>query len=509
MLTIVDYLVIAAYLVGVVAFGLLAGGRQKTTTDYFLGNRDLPWWAVAFSVVATETSTLTVIGVPAVAYAGSLTFLQLALGYIVGRLVVSVLFLPRYFEGELVTAYAYLGARYGDGMRATASLTFMVTRLLADGVRLFATAIPLRVIAVSAGLEVAYWQIILAIGIATVLYTFVGGIRAVIWMDVIQMFVYVGGAVLAIVVLLGRVPEDWLLQAGEMGKTQLFVFDTGNGLNGLLTQPYAFVTAVLGGAIFSMASHGTDQLIVQRLLTCRDLKESQKALVVSGIVVFVQFAIFLVVGLLLWARYAGATAADLGLQRLDEVFPKFIIEGLPPGVSGFILAGIIAAAMSTLSSSLNSLASSTMLDLYERFRGVKLDEVRGLRLSRWSTLVWGAIFVVFANLFESQENPVVELGLAIASFTYGGLLGVFLLGLVNRRTRQADAVISFLVTIAAMVFIIFGVWYSPTAGWIFALDPSEAMREELALVPIAWPWYTLIGSALTLTIGSLMALRHR
>jgi solute:Na+ symporter, SSS family len=507
MLTIVDYAVIAAYLIGVIILGLKAGGKQKSTTDYFLGGRNIPWWAVCFSVVATETSTLTVISTPAVAYGGALTFFQLTIGYLLGRIVVSLLFLPRYFRGNLTTAYAFLGLRFGDGMRGTASVTFLLTRLLADGVRLFATAIPIKVITDSAGLEMSYFQIIILIGIVTIIYTLIGGIRAVVWMDVVQMFIYVGGGVLAMIVLLARLPEGWLTPAEAAGKLQ--VFDFSGSFTDFLTNPYMFLTAVIGGAVFTMASHGTDHLIVQRLLTCRNLRDSQKALAGSAVLVMAQFALFLFIGLLLWAYYNGASVQDLGLTRGDEIFPRFIIEGLPPGVSGLILAGILAAAMSTLSSSLNSLASSTMFDLYERITGKTILEEKALGISRLLTLFWGLVFMVFANLFTGLDNPVIELGLAIAGYTYGGLLGVFLLGLINRKTRQPDAILAFLVTIICMAWVIFSVWYDPSAGWVIHFYPSAAEKATLGLRSIAWPWYTVFGSALTLAVGSLAALRHR
>lgn len=509
MLTTLDYTVIVVYLIGVAAFGIIAGGRQKDTTDYFLGGRDLPWWAVCFSVVATETSTLTVIGIPAVAYLGSLTFLQLTFGYLIGRVVVSILLLPRYTEGQLVTAYAFLGQRFGDTMRGAASLTFLGTRLLADGVRLFATAIPLRVIADAAGLSFTYVEIIAAIGIITIIYTLIGGIKAVVWMDVVQMLIYLGGALWAILVLLGEVPAAGWADAAAAGKTQILDLGAGESLSMWLTEPYAFITAVVGGAIFSMASHGTDQLIVQRILTTRTLGDGQRALIGSGFLVMVQFALFLLVGLLLWMHYDGATLDALGLTRGDELFPRFIIEGLPPGVSGLVLAGIVAAAMSTLSSSLNSLASSSMLDLYERWKGEAIPQGTALTVSRGLTLLWGIVLIGFASLFRSQDNPVVELGLAIASFTYGGLLGVFVLGLVNERISQGAALVSFLGTIAAMVVIILGVWYSPVEGWMFAIQPSPEQVEALDMRPIGWPWYTVIGVVLTLGIGSILSLRHR
>jgi solute:Na+ symporter, SSS family len=258
-----------------------------------------------------------------------------------------------------------------------------------------------------------------------------------------------------------------------------------------------------------MASHGTDQLIVQRLLTCRSQADSQRALVASGILVFAQFALFLTVGLLLWAYYGGAPLVELGLTRSDEIFPRYIIEGMPAGLSGLILAGIIAAAMSTLSSSLNSLASSTMFDLYEHLGGSKLSDEKALRVSRILTFFWGFVFIGFASLFTDQQNPVVELGLAIAGYTYGGLLGVFLLGLLVSRTRQSDAIISFVFTIAFMVVFIFGVWHSPSEGWMFVLAPGTEAIAERGLRPIAWPWYPMIGATVHLIVGSLLSLRHK
>ncbi len=508
-MTSLDFVVIVVYLMAVAGFGILAGGRQRSTADYFLGGRDLPWWAVCFSVVATETSTLTVIGIPAVAYLGTLTFFQITFGYLIGRAAVAAILLPRYFRGNLSTAYAFLGDRYGNGMRSAASVTFLVTRLLADGVRLFATAIPLKVIADSVGLEVTYFQIITLIAVVTIAYTLIGGIRAVIWMDVVQMGIYIGGAIGAGFLLLARVPGDWWVVAERAGKTRLIDTGLGQSLGLWLTEPYVLITAVVGGAVFSMASHGTDQLIVQRLLTCRTPRESQKALVGSSLIVMLQFAIFLFVGLLLWAYYGGASPAELGLSRGDEIFPKFIISGLPPGISGLMLAGIIAAAMSTLSSSLNSLASSSMMDLYERLGGKVLSAKRALKISRILTFVWGVVFIFFAGLFQDQQNPVVELGLAIASFTYGGLLGSFLLGILNRRSRQQDAVIAFVLTLGFMIFFIFGVWYSPEAGWVIQFRPSETLQKTLDLRAVAWPWYTPIGTLFNLGVGSLLALRNR
>ena len=506
-LTALDVVVLVVYGVGVVAFGLRAGGEQRTTQDYFLGGRDLPWWAVCFSVVATETSTLTVIGVPAVAYFGSFTFLQLTFGYLLGRVVVATVLLPRYFRGELQTAYAFLGDRFGDGMRGVASVTFLLTRLLADGVRLFATAIPIQVIARAAGFEVGYPTVIVAIGVVTAAYTYVGGLKAVVWMDVVQMGIYVGGAVLALA-LLWPALSDALPAALAAGKLDVVDWGAG-GVGEVLSSPYAFPVAVLGGTFFAMASHGTDQLIVQRVLACRTYEDGRRAMVWSGAFVIVQFALFLGVGVGLWAFYGAAPLADLGLTRGDELFPLYILNEMPAGLRGLLFAGIVAAAMSTLSSSLNALAGSTLMDLVERLGGRRPDEAASLRLSKILTLVWAAVFVGFATLFTGLDNPVVELGLGIAGFTYGGLLGAFALGLLVRRARQADALVAFAVTIATLTAVIFGVWWSGAAGaWVWAWRPSAGAREAGALQAVAWPLYPLVGVAVSLAVGGLLSLRH-
>ncbi|MDA3643485.1 sodium:solute symporter [Saccharopolyspora indica] len=483
-----DLAVIGLYLVAMPVLGLLLGGRQKSSQDYFVGSRQLPWWAVCFSVVATETSTLTVISVPTVAYLGSFTYLQLAIGYLIGRVVVAFVLLPKYFAGNLVSAYEFLGQRFGAGLQGTASVTFLITRLLADGLRLFATAIPVKVMLAAFGIDLAYWQIVLVLAVLTVIYTYLGGIKAVVWVDAIQMVVYVGGAIVAAVVLAGQLPSDWFGTALEAGKFQLLDFTSS-----IVTDQYAFLTAVLGGAVFAMASHGADQLMVQRLLACRNVRDSQKALIASGFVVALQFALFLLIGTMLWSFFRGAAPAELGMASKDELFPTFIVNDLPPGLSGLLIAGILAAAMSTLASSLNSLSTSTVSDLYQRLAKRKLDDAAVLRMGKLWTLVWAVVFVVFASMFSSTDNPVVEVGLSIASYTYGALLGAFLLGLLVKRARQADATIAFCATIAVVLVFVFGVQFPDGEGGESSL---------------AFPWYTPLGVLVTLVVGGLLSLRH-
>ena len=500
-----DYLVVLLYIAGVTVFGVVVAGRQRSTSDYFLGGHRIPWWAVLFSVVATETSTLTFISIPAVAYGGSLTFLQITFGYIVGRTVVSLFFLPKFFKGKLSTAYQFLGARFGSSMRNITSATFMVTRLLADGVRLFASAIPLAIILRLAGVEASdltiYLISILMVSGATIIYTYIGGIRAVVWMDVIQMGVYIGGAVLAVGILLARLPHGLssvLSVAQSAGKLKLLHFGFDLSFGEFIAQPYTFFTALLGGAVFSVASHGTDQLIVQRLLTTRNLRSSQKALIGSGVVVFLQFTLFMFIGLLLYAFYNARLPAGLGLATTDEIFAKFIVEEIAPGLSGLIIAAILAAAMSTLSSSINSLASSTTMDLYKPYWGKNNTPEKDLKISRIITIIWGAVitgsafFFAVLQLQSPGDRPaVVELGLGIASYTYGGLLGTFVLGILFRKPKRIDAVIGFFAGLGVLLFLV--------KGPVQILLPGQGLS-------IAWPLYIVVGGMIVIAMGNISCL---
>ncbi|RPI75757.1 MAG: sodium:solute symporter [Ignavibacteriales bacterium] len=467
-----DYIIIAAYLIGVAAFGIWTGGKQKSVKDYFLGSKTVPWWAVCFSIVAAETSTLTFISIPGLAYLTNLNFLQVTFGYLLGRIIVAVFFLPAYAKGELKTAYSFLENRFGGKTRTFASIIFLFTRTAADGVRLFATAIPLKLM-----LGIDYPLAILIIAVVSLIYTYTGGLKGIIWVDVVQMFVYLGGAVVAGIYLLNILPEGWttvLTSAAENKKFEIFNTGLSGGLSEFFSQPYTLIGGLIGGVFLSMASHGTDQLIVQRLLATPDLKSSQKAIIGSGIIVIIQFAVFLLLGVMLYSYYG---LLDI---RSDEIFPKFIIEVLPPGVTGLIIAGLFAAAMSTLAGSMSALSSSAMIDIYIPFFGKDISEEKQLRISRLFTLIWAVLLICSALLFMESPSTVVELALSIASFTYGGLLGTFLLGLLNKNAKQEDALAGF------------------TAG-IFI------MISVISLNLVVWTWYTLIGVAATLLVGSLLS----
>lgn len=462
-----DIAVVALYMGGVVAWGAWLGRGSRGGSDYFLGSRNLPWWAVMFSVVATETSTLTFLSVPGIAYLGTLAFLQLSLGYLAGRVVVAQILLPAYCRGRLSTAYELLGQRFGDGARRCASGVFMAARLLADSVRLFVTAVPLALIA-----GWPYWLSILAIGLATLVYTYFGGIRAVVWVDALQMTLYAVGGLAALWVLHGAVAGGWpaiLSSAQAAGKLQALDFTAS------WSAPYTFWAGLVGGGFLSMASHGTDQLIVQRLLACRDMRQSRRALVGSGLVVAAQFALFLLVGVGLWAFYEGRA-----FDRADEIFAGFIVQELPAGIRGLLVAGVFAAAMSSLSSSINALASASTYDFWAPLTG-RRDERSALAAGRAFTLVWAGVLILGAVAFVrlSEGNTAVEVALAAASMVYGGLLGVFALGVLAPRVGQSMAIAGLVSGVSVVA-----------AVWLWG-------REA-----VAWPWFTPLGLATALAVGS-------
>lgn len=475
-LSALDLALIAVYVIGVTLWGTWLGRRQKDSKDYFLADRAMPWWAVCFSIIATETSVLTFISVPGTAYTGDLWMVQLTAGYLIGRIAVAAILLPGYFRGELSTAYQLLEKRFGVLARRFASLIFLVTRSLASSIRLFAIAIPIHLI-----IGIPYWQAIVFTGSCTLIYTYFGGLRAVVYVDVLQMFVYLTGAVAALVALIQVVPGGWagIVAAAEpLDKLRVMHFEGG------FRDASWIVTGLVGGAFLAMASHGVDHLIVQRMLASPNLREARKALVGSGIFIMVQFTVFLVIGVALYAYYQGRAFATP-----DEIFPTFILEGLPAGVSGLVIAGIISVAMSSESSAINSLASALTLDLYGPLSGRSGDADHMFRMGRLFTLLFGVVLVIGAIGFQfiQQGTPVVLIALNIASFTYGGLLGGFLLGVLSKTADQKDAIIAMATAIVVM-----------TALWA---------SQQFGIVPrlVDGLWFSLIGSAITVGVGMTSA----
>jgi SSS family solute:Na+ symporter len=463
-----DLAIVVVYLAGITLFGIGFRRGQRNIRDYFLGGNTAPWWAIAFSIVATETSTLTIIGTPALAFAGNLGFLQLVIGYLIGRIVIVLIFIPRYFRGEFYTAYQLIERRFGERTKSAAAATFLVTRVIAEGVRIAAIAL-----VVSVAFGTGQTTSILIIMALTLIYTFEGGMKAVIWTDVIQLVLYLSGSGVAFFLLLHRIPGGWheVTQVAAAAGGKLSVFDfTFN-----LTTKYTFWSGLIGGTFLTMASHGTDQTIVQRLLAARSERESKIALLASGAIILVQFALFLVIGVMLYAWH-GAPVIVAGTSY-DRVFPEFVVTQMPSGLRGLVIAAIFAVAMSNASGSLNSLAASSVVDFFS-LRGKMADERRVLRLSRWMTLVWGALLMVLGTI---RWGPVLEAGLTIASITFGILLGLFLLGFFNARATPRGAVIGMLVGLVFMFYV---------KGY----------------TPLAFTWYVLAGTAATFLAGSLASL---
>ena len=466
-LTSIDYLVIAAYLVAITLFGSWFAKFQKTTRDYLLADRSVPWWAICFTVVATETSTLSFIGVPAQAYAGNMTFLQLALGYIIGRVIVSALFIPAYFRGELVTSYELLNRRFGPEVKTVASVIFLITRSLADGIRLFATAL---VIAVVTGVPVT-WTVIL-LGTAMIIYTVRGGAAAVIWTDVIQMFVYLAGAIVVFVSLLDRIPGGWATVASSAAAAGKFAV-----LN-LSTDPnvtYTLWAGLVGGVALTLATHGTDQFLVQRLLAARSSREAGLGLVLSGFVVFAQFALFLVIGVMLFTYYQHTPAP--AMTSNDEILPLFIINTLHGGAAGFIVAAIVAAA---LSPSLNAMAAVTANDLYKKFVRPDADDATLLRVARRATIGWGIVQLAVA-IGAQWIRSVLDAGLSVLSLAAGPVLGAFLVGTLTRRVGTRAMLTGMLAGVAVLTWVR---WTNATA----------------------WTWYAFIGASVTAVVALVAGL---
>jgi SSS family transporter len=472
----IDFAILAVYLVGITLFGAHFRRGQKSMRDYFLGGRTAPWWALACSIVATETSTLTIIGTPGIAFGGNLGFLQLVLGYLVARVILCVVLIPQYFQGEFYTAYQLLGKRFGARIKSVAAVVFLSTRALAEGVRIAAIGKVVSVV-FGTGDRIS----ILIVTLLTLFYTFEGGMRAVIWTDVVQLVLYLSGSAAAFFLLLHKIPGGWhevtSVAAASGDKLQVFDFTLS------LTRTYTFWSGVIGGTFLTMASHGTDQTMVQRLLAARNERDSKTALLASGVIIFVQFSLFLVIGVMLFV-YAQHSAFPVPAGDADRIFPEFIVRELPRGLAGLVLASIFAVAMSNASGSLNSLASSSMIDI----GGARTGNVgragseaaaESLRRSRWMTLAWG---VVLGSLGLLPWGPVLEAGLTIASITGGAMLGVFLLGTWNRRANENGALAGFVSGLAVVAVI--------------------ALKFHAY---VAWTWYVLIGTVVTFAVGSIVS----
>jgi SSS family transporter len=464
-----DLAIVIGYLLGVTLLGLRFRQQQHSVNDYFLGGRDTPWWALALSIVATETSTLTIISTPAIAYASNLTFLQLVFGYIVGRFLISLLFLPGYFRGEFLTAYALIEKRFGTKMRAVAALTFLGTRTLAEGVRVSAIAL-----VVSVALGTSERLAVFIVIALTILYTFEGGMKAVIWTDVAQFLLYLTGSLITLGLLLHKIPGGWgeLTHVAAVNGNKLQFLDFHWNLN----SNYTFWSGVIGGAFLTMATHGTDQTIVQRLLAARSQGDSRRAIIASGFIVLFQFTVFLLVGVGLFVFAQHTPLLGPG-DRMDRILPLFLVQDMPKGLAGILLASILAVAMSNASGALNSLAASSVMDL-NALIGRPADPDRFLKVSRRMTLVWGVVLIFFGLV--KWKNSLLETGLAIASLPFGSLLGLFLLGTLDPRANSIGSLAGMFAGLAAVLTVYLA-------------------------SHVAYTWYVLIGSCVTFGVGAVVS----
>ncbi len=464
----VDSAIVVAYLGCVLALGIWVGRGKKSLDEYLLGGRDLPWWAILGSIVATETSTATFLSVPAIAFSigGDLQFLQLTFGYIIGRWIVVVTLLPLFFRGRLLSAYEVLEQRFGSLTKQTASVMFLITRNLGDGLRLFLTAIVLEK---SVGLPLPLSVVV--IGVVTIVYTFFGGMKSVVWNDCLQFIIYIAGGIVALMLILQQLPGGWqqFCDFGvATGRFQLFNFDFS------LTEKYTIWSGVIGGIFLSLGTHGTDQMMVQTLSRTRVVKEMLSVhWDWSGFVVLIQFALFSFVGIGL-AAFGEQYPPSSPFQHGDSVFAHFIVTRMPTGIMGLTLAAVIAGdwVMSTLSSSLNSSATAALNDLYLPRKGPAFSG-NAVSISRVLTVLFGIVQIGVGIAAARISQNVVEDALAIAGFVGGIMLGVFALAVYAHRTQQRDALIGILTGAVVVSFVKFG-------------------------TPIAWPWYSVIGAASTI-----------
>jgi SSS family transporter len=480
-----DLIIIFGYLIGIVLFGTWFGRKQKTTADYFLGDRSVPWWAVAFSIVATETSTITFISIPGVAFArgGNFAFLQLVFGYLLGRIVISILFIPSYFRGELLTVYQLLDRRFGGKIKMVAASLFVVMRNIADGIRLLLTAIVLAAVYAAfqpnANAETIIILSIILIGVAMIIFTYFGGMEAVIWVEVVQLGIYIAGAIAAAVVLINSINGGLAAAssfAQQYSKYSLFDFSLDH------TKTFTFWSGLIGGCFLTMSTHGTDQYLVQRYLCTDRPRKATVALLTSGAIVLAQFIGFLFIGVLLFAfyhpftdpTYASVANTAFPFTGGDRVFPDFITKYMPTGLSGLVVAAIFAAAMS---SSLNSIAATAVNDLYKPFRPNR-DDKHYLKVSHVLTLTWGVVQIGVALAVRNQPGSALSMALSIASLINGPILGVFLVGTFLRRVSQPPALIGMLGSIVSMLYVFFA-------------------------TKIAWTWYVFLGSLITFVVAWL------
>ncbi len=468
----VDWIVVIFYFSAVAWIGLRSARGQASTRDYFLGGRSLPWWAASLSIIATETSAVTLMGTPRKAFEGDWSFLQFVLGLVLGRIFLAFFFIHVFYRQELVTVYGYLEQRFGDGARCTAALIFLAGRVIGSGVRLYAGCLALEV---AAGIPIEHAIVLL--GAFGTIYTLAGGIRAVVWTDVLLGLTFMAAGVATLAYLGLELPGGasgiWN-QPDFSSKVRFIVVDWN------LLRDNTLLAGLLGGFFLTIATHGTDQDVAQRLLTCKNSREGILSVLGSAFLILPLMALFLAVGTGLYFFHRSQEADSVLPANLDHLFPLFIVKELPTGVRGFVMAGLLAATVSSFTSVLNALASTVVSDFYlpwKRRRGSVPSEARSLFYSRVTTLAWGAILVLIALGFRGSQKNVLDLAYRVLNYFYGALLGAFSLGIFTRRGTGQSVMAGMLLSVAAVLAC-----------------------EQTGL---AYPYWIIVGTAVTIAVGAL------
>jgi solute:Na+ symporter, SSS family len=493
-LSIADWSIIAAYLLGIIALGSWFGRGLRGTRAYFLGNRNVAWWAIGMSIVATETSALTIIGVPAMAYGSDLAFLQMLAGYVIARVILAIVMVPHYFRGEIYSPYQLFSNSFGADSRNTAAGFFLLSETLAAGVRVYVACIPLQLM-LGIGVVPA---ILLFVGLSLV-YTYIGGVKAVIWTDAVQFVIFVVGGVYVIVFVPTLIEGGWgavVDQASAAGKLHWLNLEFG------LDKPFNIWMGLIGGTVLVLSSHGAEQLIVQRVLTCGSVADGRKALIFSAAMIAPLFFVFLLAGSMLWVFYQAhpiqiplpEVTPGSGIQANDFILPIFMITEVPQVVRGFLIVAILAAAMSSVSSALNALASVSTMDLLKPLLGRHCGDEGVLRFAKASTVVWAGLLVAVAYL-SREAAFVLNMAFSLRGLTSGALLGGLILAIFWRRARPNAVVAGMFAALMAMT----GIHILPR------LEVSRELWLALIGTEIFWPWYTLIGASICLVVALAMS----
>ena len=482
-----DWIIIFAYLGGIIALGMWFGKDQHNTRDYFLGSRNTSWWVIGLSIVAAETSALTIIGVPALAYGSNIAFIQMILGYVIARLILAVVMVPHYLKGEIYSPYQLFADRLGTSARQTAGGFFLISETLAAGVRVYVVSIPIQLM-----LGIGVLPAIVLFVVLSLIYTYIGGVKAVIWTDAVQFGLFLLGGLFALFYIPTLVDggfEGVMAQAAQTGKLQWFNPEFG------LAAPFNIWMGVIGGTVLVLSSHGAEQLIVQRVLACKNVADGRKALVLSAALVFPLFIIFLFVGVMLWVFYQAhpfkipLPEAQSGLKANDFIFPIFMMTEVPHVLKGFLIVAILSAAMSSVSSALTSLSSVSTMDFVKGQHG-KRSEAFYLKFSKRSTVVWAVILILVAYL-SREVAFVMNAAFTLRGLTSGALVGGLVLAVFWKNGRAVSVITGM---VAALGFMI-GVSQ-------FSWDVTVGGKVETHKV--FWPWFTLIGAVVTLTVAGMM-----